>query len=197
MLNNKLLATLASASLLSLALPSLAYTNSSSGLYVGGQLGYGKTHYGYSKGSGVHEDGTAGRVYIGYQASPFIGAEIGGVLFSDVDLPKDLGCFSTKQLDLLMKIGTPFGDSNLRGDIKAGIAGVRSDYEKGSRSRHPSRNNTQTVAVMGASLSYNVNRQLAFDVSFLHDFGNIHDNVDFSPRTDLLTLGVSYQFIQY
>jgi opacity protein-like surface antigen len=193
MVKNKYLAVIAAASLLSFALPTLAYKNYQTGPYVGGQLGYGQTEYGFSKSSDVDENGLAGRVYAGYQFNPYLGLEMGGSIFSDVDLPHGAS-LSTTQLDVLAKIGTPFGDSNLRGDIKGGIAAIRTEYEAARYSLRHDFDNTEIKAIVGASLTANVTRQLAVDVSYLHGFGDPDKDKHAAPRTDLLTLGMSYQF---
>lgn len=221
-MNNKYLVALAAAGMLSLSAPSFAQA----GVYVGGQLGYGHTDYGldvtfvntatneFININSGDENGIAGRIYLGYQFNCYFGVEVGAALFSNTDLnvngridgqtgSVNLGDIETSQYDLLLKVGTPFGCSGFRGDIKLGIADVVTSFESNFNinGEHIDDSDSNVNFALGASISYNLNRQVALDVSWLHTFGNTPDNNNFnenrdwSPNTDLVTFGVSYTFL--
>ncbi len=220
-MNNKLLVALAAASALSLSVPTFANYGASggAGVYVGGQLGWGQTDYGVNfdnfefiedvfSGHTSDESGLAGRIYLGYQFNSYVGLEIGAALFSDSDFYVTNNTtfegrvdVNTSQFDLLLKVGSPFGCSGFRGDIKLGIADVVTDIDNGGFDRWSDNADNAINFALGGSLSYNINRCVAVDVSWLHTFGNNgnRDNFDldrdFSPDTDLVTLGVSYTFM--
>lgn len=216
-MNNRLLVALATAGMLSLSVPTFAQ----SGVYVGGQLGWGNTDYGldvtFTDGTDFinlnsgDEHGVAGRIYLGYQFNSYVGLELGAALFSSTDLnitdgfdTVSLGDIDTSQYDLLLKVGMPFGCSGFRGDIKLGIADVVTSFDSnfdfnGQRFDNDSDSNINFA--LGAGVSYNINRCLAVDLSWLHTFGNTPNsdnfnvNDDWSPNTDLVTVGVSYTFL--
>lgn len=193
-----------------LGLCSAAYADSSTGFYVGGQAGYGNPDYDVSNSNvpnvsfSKDEGGLAGRAYVGYQFNQYFGVETGYTLFSD-NTYKFSGPggsanlkFETQQWDILAKAGMPFGCSGFRGDIKAGAAYVMSKLNATDFSGSDSDNSWNPAA--GASLTYNFNKNFAVDVSYLHTFGssssirNHFKNDNFSPNTNLTTLGVSYLF---
>lgn len=214
-MNNRLLVALAAAGALSLSVPTFAHA----GVYVGGQLGWGQTDYGLNfdnfefvddvfNGNIRDESGVAGRIYLGYQFNSYVGLEIGAALFSDSEFYITNNTtlegrvdINTSQYDLLLKVGAPFGCSGFRGDIKLGIADVVTGVDHGGWDRWDTDDNNEINFALGASLSYNINRCVAVDVSWLHTFGNngnsnnFDTNRDFSPDTDLVTLGVSYTFM--
>jgi opacity protein-like surface antigen len=164
------------------------------GFYVGGQVGYGEMSSGNNDFFGGNNGGFAGRPYIGYQFNQFFGAETGYTFFTNNNNDKYYynGAYYSKssnnngQWDLLLKAGTPFGDSGFRGDIKAGAV-----YINNSRS-HYSNNNNNWDPAAGASVSYNFNRNVAMDVSYLHAFssGNGYNSIG----SDFAAVGLSYMF---
>ncbi|MDQ2994055.1 MAG: outer membrane beta-barrel protein [Pseudomonadota bacterium] len=214
-MNNRLLVALATAGLLSVSVPTFAHC----GVYVGGQLGWG--HVDYSDLSDFRlvfdsdlleddssNDGIAGRAYLGYQFNSYFGAEIGWGIFSDVNIPFTGLDLSTQQVDLLLKVGTPFGCSGFRGDIKFGIADVFWDlnHDASDTVIFESDNDSNINFALGASVSYSLSRQVSVDLSYLHVFGDHGDGFfldldsnritnNGSPDTDLVTLGVSYTFM--
>jgi OOP family OmpA-OmpF porin len=191
------------------------------GFYVGAQAGYGNADYGsdikkafqQAPNYSTKEAGIAGCAYIGYQFNDYFGLEAGYTLFSnntyEGSIPPLLSTsikLKTQQVDLLGKIGIPFGDSGFRGDLKAGAAYVRSTLDVPtssnlfgvSTSTSQSQNNWDPAA--GLSIAYNFNQNFAIDLSYLHAFGSgdikkdSSGNLDISPNTDLITIGVSYLF---
>lgn len=186
-----------------IGLCSAAYADQ--GFYVGGQAGYGSADYGSAASIGAStktDDGIAGRIYAGYQFNPFFGLETGYTQFSDNKYKfKDtiFGDFNetidTSEWDILAKAGMPFGCTGFRGDIKAGGAYVMaSAHALGLSESHD-----RFAPVAGASVSYNFNKNLAADVSYLHTFGSDSDlhlgqSGNGTPDTNLVTVGISYLF---
>ena len=238
MISRKLLIALAASTAVGFALPTFAgYANCScSGVYIGGQLGWGQVdhkhrHHWSEEISGFdhshhnnNEDGLAGRAYLGYQFNQYIGLETGFAGFSTDDPSyghdhdrqehhhhhSDGWKVRTTQWDLLARLGSPFGDSGWRGDVKLGAAGVFIDNDDhfhihDRQESHHGHDNTQWGPAAGASLTYNFNRCVAMDLSYLHVFGDLdhhhhHDDVnDYhytnESNTDLVTIGVSYLFL--
>jgi opacity protein-like surface antigen len=209
MVMNKLLVALAAASTLGLSVATFAQNGSTigcPGVYIGAQAGWGNTDFDTDEflsqngfDDSASQDGVAGRVYIGYQFNQYLGLETGFAAFSDVDLHNDIGEIQTTQWDLLVRIGTPFGDSGFRGDVKLGAAYIMTDFEAGDTAREgdfDDDSNNEIRAVAGASLTYNFCNNISVDVSYLHAFGNPDsDDGDVSaPNTDLVTIGISYLF---
>lgn len=201
-MNKKLLIALAAIG--SIALSSSVCAMRTPNLYLGGQLGWGNTDYDVHQAfkhthvKGAHDNGVAGRAYAGFQFNPFLGLETGLAAFSDVDLPQHLGNIKTLQWDLLAKVGTPFGDSHFRGDLKGGAAKIFADFDAG-RTAHDneihSKSHDVVRPVAGASLSYDFCNNVYMDLSYLHAFGDVDSgSKNFSPNTDLVTLGLSVAF---
>jgi hypothetical protein len=173
-----------------------------SGIYGGGQLGWGKTDFDINEAfnrvgvDSPSQEGMAGRFYIGYQYNRYIGSEMGFALFSDVQLPYDIGTYSAKQLDFLLKVGTPFADSGFRADLKLGAAQILSNFDAGNAAQEQGIGDataSSTKAIVGASVSYNFVANTSIDVSYLHAFGEPHGkDTNYAPNIDLLTLGVSF-----
>jgi hypothetical protein len=201
MMNKKWLAALTAIS--AVALSSSALCMSRPGFYVGAQLGWGNTDYNVDRTFRNHdlrepgEDGLAGRGYLGFQFNRYFGLETGFAAFSEVDLPGNNGDLSTLQWDVLAKVGTPFSNG-FRGDLKFGAAEIITDFNPDGEAKHWGWNdNSHTVIrpVAGASLSYNICSNLSMDLSYLHAFGDLHSKSgEFSPNTDLVTMGLSLAF---
>lgn len=217
MVSKKMLVALAAASTLGLSLSTVAATGCNTGcpgVYVGAQAGWGQVKYRDNHSRRRHHDndngGFAGRAYLGYQFNPYIGLETGVAGFFDNDhhhgrrhgdSHKNVG-----QWDLLARVGTPFGDSQFRGDLKAGAAYLFNGHDN----HHHGHDNDRVIPVAGASLGYSFCQNVMVDVSYLHGFGTSHDHHHRGYRddeqgrrhhdnnrvksTDLVTLGVSYLF---
>lgn len=181
---------------------SSAYADSLTGVYVGGQVGWGDPSYSDHWGS-TDEGGVAGRPYVGYQFNQYLGVETGYTFFSDNTYHIDAWGMtfdkkiSTEQWDVLLKAGMPFGNSGFRGDVKVGAADVMPDVrwsgDTGSWNdtwRHNKNDDRWDVAA-GAGVSYFLNKNVAVDLSYLHAFGS---NGNCSPDTDFVAVGVSYYF---
>jgi hypothetical protein len=197
--DKKWLIAVAAMSTLGLALPSFAQYGYS-GVYLGGQFGYGNTHYDDSQFKGVdtREDGAAGRLYLGNQFNPYIALELGGTIFSYADLDHDYGDVKTWQLDLLFRFGAPIWCTGLRADVKIGAATVFTDFDPtpaGKTFGLHKESHIETNPAAGASVSYYINRHIAVDLSYLHVFGTPKSNDDHGAIIDLTTLGISYLFI--
>ncbi len=170
-----------------------------SGLYIGGQAGYAHADYDLGEFVNTHfrDDDFAGRIYLGYQFNENVGLESGFAMFTNSDLPADFGDIKTAHWDLLLKVGTPFGNSGFRGDIKGGIAHVMTDFDAGNLANSldiTDDSNRKIRAVAGAGISYNLNHNVAVDVSYLHVFGDPQNNAFSTPNNDMVTLGLSFLF---
>jgi hypothetical protein len=219
MVKNKLFVALAAMSGLGFSVVTSAQSGLMSpwsAVYVGVQGGWGKTDYDLDKfleangfDDHIHQDGLAGRVYIGYQYNQYLALETGFAGFSEVDLVNDIGDIQTTQWDLLLKVGTPLG-CGFRGDIKLGAAYIMPFIDIGDIET-PTSADDDTVGddessyddtgnglriVAGASLTYSFWNNFSVDLSYLHTFsdpdggeGRIH-----VPSIDLVTFGISYLF---
>lgn len=183
------------------------------GLYVGGQLGYGGADYGSGIKNAfnvypVHsndEDDLAGRVYLGYQLTTIFGLEAGYSLFSDNTykgqsangLITSKSRLETQAIDLLVTVGTPLTYEGFGAALKGGAAYVMSDYSHSGNGsdagfRPADGSNDRFAPAAGASIFYKLPYNTAVDISYLHIFAPA--NVA-APETDLVTLGLSYRFV--
>lgn len=212
MVSNKLLVAVAAMGVMGCSLSTLAQpTYGCPGIYIGAQAGWGHVNYkdlssavadvvGFSVDS-ADKDGVAGRAYLGYQFNQYLGLETGFAAFSEVDVPSDFGDIQTMQWDLLLRVGMPFGDSGFRGDVKAGAAYIFSRYDASNNAESFGLDDEHTNKIKpaaGASLSYTFCSNFSIDASYLHAFGNNHNDWAEGdrgvPSTDLVTIGVSYLF---
>jgi opacity protein-like surface antigen len=212
MINRNFLIALITSSAIGFSLSSFSQPGYS-GVYVGGQLGWGQAshndlHWIDNQAEKHHhkinQDGLAGRGYLGFQLSPNFGLETGITGFSN-----NHGIYShekhakdshshehwkvrSSQWDLLGRIGTPFSECGFRGDLKLGVASVFANNHSNDHGHH----HTQFGPAAGAGIGYNFDRHVAMDVSYLHVFNNLNSHHQHSgtPKTDLVTLGVSYLF---
>lgn len=180
------------------------------GVYIGAQLGYGDADYGHQVGNSManfpvnsrHEDGAAGRVYIGGQLTPVFGIEAGYSAFTNNTYEgRSNTAFSkvrleTQVIDLLATVGTPLVYEGFGLTLKGGAAYIVSDYNYSGNVSDlifspSSASNDRFAPVAGASIIYKLPNNFAADLSYLHVFaaGNVN-----APRTDLVTLGLSYRF---
>jgi hypothetical protein len=119
------------------------------------------------------------------------------------------------QWDLLARVGTPFGCSGFRGDLRGGVGYLFNGNEHSDSSRF--------IPVAGASVGYCFCQNIMVDLAYLHGFGSSgsshhddkddhhdhhsrgdnHDNKNSCDdkhdklnvkSTDLVTIGVSYLF---
>ncbi len=194
-----LLSGIASTAILSLSVPAFAL-DCCSGPYIGAQAGY--SHSGYDLGGvfgdNLGDDGAAGRAYVGYQFNQNIGLETGFTLFTNVDLPRDFGDIKTAHWDLLLKVGTPIGNSGFRVDLKGGAAYIMSDFDANDIAKSSGFNDDsekEIKPVAGVSLSYYLNRNVAVDASYIHAFGDPKNGALGTPNVDLVTLGLSFQVL--
>jgi len=192
-----------------------------------------------NRSSSRSNDGFAGRLYLGYQFNQYFGLESGvagfftdsdnhrnndrndnhhgghGGLRGDDDHHGKKGNHHSHdnnlgQWDLLARVGTPFGCSCFRGDLKGGVAYLFNGNSDSDR----------VIPVAGASVAYSFCQNISVDLSYLHGFGSNgggnHDNNDHHDHhlrgddnhkndrnghdslrvksTDLVTIGVSYLF---
>jgi OmpA-OmpF porin, OOP family len=204
---------------LSLCSAAFADQNDGHGIYIGGQVGYGKAGYGSdirdffksAPNSNTDEGGIAGRGYVGYQFNQYIGIETGYTIFSDhtykgYDSYNGYGLsvedkLKTDAWDILGKVGMPFGNSGFSGNVKAGVAYIMAKSELSASSSGTTVSvSDETNAwkpVAGAGVAYNFNKNLAVDVSYLHYFGSnshLFDRNISAPNADFVGVGISYRF---
>ncbi|MBX9586804.1 MAG: outer membrane beta-barrel protein [Gammaproteobacteria bacterium] len=215
MVSKKMLVALAAASTLGMSLSTVAATACNTGcpgVYVGAQAGWGEVKYrNHHEGRHHHDNGGfGGRVYLGYQFNPYVGLETGVAgFFKDSDHHHDRNGSHNNvgQWDLLARVGTPFGDSGFRGDLKGGAAYLFSSHDHHNHGH----DHDNIIPAAGASLAYSFCHNVMVDVSYLHGFGTSHEHHYRGSRqeqngghhhhdsnrvksTDLVTLGVSYLF---
>lgn len=182
--------------------------------YIGVQGGYAWLNYGksylshqdssfLSTGS-VQDSGYAGRLYIGLNFIPYLGAEVGGVLFSKVKFNNvivetengsgriDEFSFNQYGFDALLKAQYPF-ENNLTVFAKGGAGYIRRTDSKATAGNEVARggNDNKYIPVAGGGVSYafGEGKHIGVDLSYLRYFGK----GDLEPM-DLGTLGVSYTF---
>lgn len=178
--------TLVTAALTGLAALTLgtAANAATNGFYVGGQLGYGDSHYSSQDGANIDKTGMAGRVSLGYQFSPNFASEFGYTKFSNIKVKADDGRTSFKQYayDLTGKGMLPFGNGfNAYGVL--GASWMKLDGAGASQSR--------VLPTFGVGLSYDITPQLPVDVSWRR----IQKTGGTDLRSaDFYSVGVSYHF---
>lgn len=194
---NKLLTTLGAVFALSLSLPTFAHY-ASSGVMLGGQLGYGNTDYNRDAfGFGMKEGGVAGRVYMGNQFNRYIGLELGAAVYSSAKLDSALGKVRTEQLDLLLRIGAPVAETGLRADVKLGAAAIFADMKPTAAGKLVGFEENSVSGMKpeaGVSVSYYFSRSAAVELSYVHVFGNPNSESHPLPRADLALFGIGYLF---
>lgn len=210
MRSNKLLIATAALFTLGMSMPAFSYVErtrtyngvgayNASGVYLGVQGGYTRSHYDLDAflSKDFRKDELAGRAYVGYQINPFLGVESGFTMIAGTELPDNFGDVKTTQLDLLLKVGMPFGDTGLRADLKAGAAHVKWKFDANDVAESVGLNdvsNWKIRPVAGATVSYYLNRNIAIDASYIHVFGDPESSHFGTPTVDLAMLGVSFLF---
>jgi hypothetical protein len=198
MFKNKLLIGLAATTSLTLALPNLALADCS-GFYLGLQAGYTRADYDLDTflDKEFTHDEFAGRGYIGFKFNQYLGLETGYVMLASSDLPKDFGDVKTTIWDFLLKVGVPIGDSGVRVDVKGGYAHVGAQFDANDIAESAGLHDVSEWKfrpVGGATLTYNFNKNLAIDGSYMHVFGDPEGSALGTPNTDLALLGISFLF---
>jgi opacity protein-like surface antigen len=198
MIHNKLFITLAAASTFGFAVPTFAVEDTS-GIYLGAQAGYTRSHYDLDAflSEDFKKDELAGRAYVGFQLNQYLGLESGFAMLAGTDLPEGFGDVRTTHWDLLLKMGAPLGESGLRGDVKVGGTHVMWRFDSTDIATSVGLEDVsdwKIRPVTGASISYNVTKNLAVDASYLHVFGDPESSSFGTPTVDLAMLGVSFIF---
>lgn len=204
-----------------LGLSSTALADSSQGVYVAAQGGWAQANYGNSikdaaKSAGgsfsSSEGGFGGNLFVGYQFNSYYSVEAGYTylpnnkydttdVFGDTLSVKE----KTSAIDLLGKANLPLDQvsSALNGFnvfVKGGAAYETAKIDdvlnvsgltySGSATKH------SWVPVAGLGASYNINSNIAADVSYMHFFGkttNVNGNLH-APSANIATIGLSYLF---
>lgn len=186
-------------STLTLSLPSLAIPGFS-GLTLGGQVGYAHDEYNMKAffDKEYSNNQTVGRIYAGYQFTPFMGLETGFSMISEAKLPRDLGEVSTANWDLLLNVGLPLGGTGFRFDLKGGAAYVVSNFDASDAAKHHHNfeddSRGEFKPEIGASLSFNLNEYVAIDATYLHIYDDPRSNRLNTPCTDLALVGLRLIF---
>lgn len=195
----KFLPALAASCVLMLSVSSFAIPGLS-GIYLGGQLGYAHNEYNmkafFDKEYSNNE--SVGRVYAGYQFTPFMGIETGFSMISEAKLPRDFGEVSTANWDLLLSVGMPLGSTGFRIDIKGGGAYMISDFdahEEAKKHHHfDDDSKGEFKPEIGASLSFNLNEYIAIDATYLHIYDDPRSKKLNTPCTDMAMAGLRLIF---
>lgn len=171
------------------------------GFVVGVQGGYGDTHWSDRRGwSDVDNTGFAGRGYLGFDFTKYVGIESGvtylpkttfdGVSSSDLSI-------RNYAIDLLAKLSVPFTPV-FSVYAKAGGSYLNSKLEV---SGFGSSTETHIGPAFGVGAAYEVVPNLAIDLSWMRFSGGNtfkDSNTGFShgyqPSPDVVLLGVSYKF---
>lgn len=205
MIKSKFLIALAVVSTFGLTIPSfvtadctdISSTANCSGIYLGLQGGYSHTNYDLGTFFDKHfsDDEIAGRGYIGVQFNQNFGLESGFTMLTRDKLPKHFGDVKTTHWDLLLKAGLPFGNSGFRGDIKGGGVHIMSKFDANDIANSVGLHDVTRWKIRpigGASLSYNINSNIAVDLTYFHIFGEPKKKSFNTPTSDLAMIGVSF-----
>lgn len=172
----------------------------SAGIYLGGQAGYAHNEYNmkafFDKEYSNNE--SVGRVYAGFQFTPYMGIETGFSMMSEGHLPRDLGEVSTANWDLLLSVGMPLGSTGFRIDLKGGAAYMISDFNasKEAKNHHHFDDDSkgEFKPEIGGSLSFNLNEYVAIDASYLHIYDDPRSKKLNTPCTDMAMVGLRLTF---
>lgn len=200
MLNKNLL--LAAAFGATLAVASMPASAAAPGFYVGGQAGWGDTHYSKSDLVGnlpagnLDNTGIAGRLFAGYQFDQNWAAELGFTKFSDTKIKNIAGTGidgKVKQhaFDLVGKGILPLENGfNLYG--KLGVAYVSADPSASYEGVTVSGDTEHKLyPTFSAGLSYDITPNVPVDISWnrIQKIGNGD-----IQSSDFIALGIAYNF---
>lgn len=189
------------------------FTSTEQGIYVGGQVGDGKPDYGdiFSNTMSTvpnhhaEDNGLMGRIYLGYQFNPYLGAETGYSILSDNTYASSNPVtknhikliIETEVWDILVTAGMPFGNTGFRGDIQAGAAYVMSVGNLSSNipgfNNSASENNWSPAA--GIKLSYNFSKNLSGELSYLHVCGSPDIDKNLDANIGTIAVGIRWKFV--
>jgi len=164
-------------------------------IYIGEQLGYGKT----GVESGLNDSGLAGRLFAGYQFNPYFSTELGWTKFSNVTKSErdDWGLLTTDftartdALDLLGKATYPM-TSNLDIYGKLGVAYAMQSYKISNKMWDSvTLNEYAWLPTFGFGGTYHFTPKVGLDASYsrIQHVGNTT-----IASSDFLGVGFSYSF---
>lgn len=169
------------------------------GFYIGGQAGYGDTHYkagdALSTGStGVVNDtkGFAGRGYAGYEFTQNFGIEVGFAGWRDAKISKINGGTTSLKIsqwagDVMLKFMVPLGN-NFGVYVKGGGAYVKTnrDYSATIAGSIADQHKVRPTAAIGASYAFD--RHVSADIGWQRYFSGSNVN-----NADLFTIGLMFK----
>jgi OOP family OmpA-OmpF porin len=192
MSNKKKLLSLAAGSLAGLFLASTA-SAAISGVYVGGQLGWGVTnifHGVNTQGQKTQDTGLAGRLFGGYEFNQNIGAELGYMRFSNATVKHESGDIQTYAVDIAAKGMMPLQNGfGVYG--KLGVAYLNENFGISNGNSRVSFSEGKVYPELGVGVSYDFSQQLSTDLSYTRIQKTSNGNLN---STDFVGLGLSYHF---
>lgn len=166
------------------------------------------------------ENGIAGRLSAGYNFNSYVGVEAGYTQFSrdhyKVENPglwMDELNLKTHAWDIVAKGYLPFGNFSqqlcgFNGFAKLGVAYITHSYDEvnfeggkipGRQYQYSSDSSRNWRPTYGLGLAYNINQNIALDVSWtrIDGKGDLKKDIkfaDFSPTIDFYAIGLTYTF---
>ncbi len=166
------------------------------GFYLGGQAGWGSTHYTSDDlaTNDYDNDGIAGRLFTGYQFNQNWAAELGYTKFSNTKANYGYGFHQTIKedaIDLVAKGIMPLQNGfGVYG--KAGVAYVKADgSDDFNGATFANLSEHKVYPTFGAGVSYDITQNVPVDISWnrIQKMGN--GDIE---STDFFALGIAYNF---
>lgn len=171
-------------------------SNNNAGIYLGGQLGMSNSHYGPSSNylianNSVDNNKFAGRGYIGYAFSQFIGTELGYDYYGYPNFKNSNGNtqnFLQQGFDLVVKASLPL-DYGFAFYIKGGAAWVHRGDLHGNSNTFANKDADSKFTPVGAlGVNYWFAPNIALDLSWTKTM-----TVSDLPTIDFIGLGLTYK----
>lgn len=185
---------------LGLSAAAISANAATSGVYVGGQLGYGNVHQA-DHVSGVKDNHLAGRVFAGYQFNQNLAAELGWSHFSEVTA-KDHGYYA--DYDYSARLNTNVVDAAAKGIVpvadnvslygKLGAAYVMESVHAHYGPFSASASEKKLLPEAGVGVSYAFTDNVSADVSYTRIQKVGDKNKSDINSIDFAGVGVSYTF---
>lgn len=170
--------------------------NGDSGIYLGAQFGMSKMHYSASSGylntnNTVDDNKLAGRGYIGYAFSQFIGTELGYDYYGYPNFKNTNGNtqnFLQQGFDLVAKASLPL-DYGFGFYIKGGLAWVHRGALHNNANTFAEKDSNSKITPIGAlGINYWFAPNIALDLSWTKTM-----TVSNLPTVDFISFGITYK----
>lgn len=193
MLNKKIMLGVVALGLSTAAISTYAAT---SGVYVGGQLGYGNVHQGNDvDGARITTYHLTDRILGGYQFNEYVATELGWSRFGNVDAKSAIGNLTlrTNVVDLAVKGILPVADKvSVYG--KLGAAYVMENVSGHFYGYHEDETNKKLLPEAGVGVSYAFTDNVSADVSYTRIQAIGSTNTRQIHSLDFAGVGVTYSF---